>query len=61
MRIFDTLNSKPQRPGFGDKFPPAAGVRFVYRAEAIATEPYVIPPWKRGTKVVYVSFVEIGR
>ena len=44
VRIFDTLNSKSHRPGFGDEFATAAGKRFVEWAEFIATKPHGIPP-----------------
>ena len=46
MRIVDTLNSKPQRPGFGDEFPTTTGMRFVDWTKFIAAEPHVIPPVK---------------
>ena len=44
MRIFDPLHAKPHCPGFGDEFATAAGNRFVYGTEFIASESHKIPP-----------------
>jgi len=44
MRIFDPLHAKPHCPGFGDELATAAGNRFVYGTEFIASESHKIPP-----------------
>ena len=44
VRIFDALQTESYQPGLRDRFPTAAGNRFVDRTEFIATEPHGIPP-----------------